>query len=576
MHWSTRNQSTAGSDLCNVKRRQLIYLFLGGWLVLNLLQAGLTNILEDEAYYWMYSRFLQWGYFDHPPMIALFVGAGFSLLQSELGVRLLSVLAGVATMDILWQMSSQKRPRDLLLFAAVATAPVLFHAYSFVAVPDSPLLLFTALYFLLLKNYLEEDTLPQALLLSLVVALMFYSKYHGVLVVALTVLAVPRLLFRPSAWLIVLVVTVLMVPHLWWQYLNDFPSIRYHFFDRSPTPYSVNFTLHYIGSELLVAGPLVGWLLYFAGVRVKVQSDWECALKWTFIGIFGFFLLSTFKGRVEAHWTLLGFVPLIPLAYRWLAANAKWRKIFLWLAVPNLALILLIRLFLVWDFLPGHQKFEEEYHSGPGWAAAIEEAVGNRPVIFLNSYQQASIYAFYTGNLTHSLNSTNYRRNQYDLWPTEDAVHGQEVAVVAPWPIVGMEEELPLPHEMLYYSTVEDYNSLFGLHLQLKPDELTVDPNGMTAIEVILKNENERALTLRDGGLPTELFFTWIQAGEPVSGGIIPAQLPESISPGEESSITVEAAAPAEAGEYQLLISPKQGWLPPRLMQDRLKVNVTE
>jgi hypothetical protein len=23
--------------------------------------------LDDEAYYWVYSKFLDWGYFDHPP-----------------------------------------------------------------------------------------------------------------------------------------------------------------------------------------------------------------------------------------------------------------------------------------------------------------------------------------------------------------------------------------------------------------------------------------------------------------------------------------------------------------------------
>ena len=41
------------------------------WFIVNLIQAGKTGLFDDEAYYWMYSKFPAWGYFDHPPMVAL-------------------------------------------------------------------------------------------------------------------------------------------------------------------------------------------------------------------------------------------------------------------------------------------------------------------------------------------------------------------------------------------------------------------------------------------------------------------------------------------------------------------------
>jgi len=41
-------------------------LGLGLLLVLNVMQAWLTELDPDEAYYWIYSRQLDWGYFDHP------------------------------------------------------------------------------------------------------------------------------------------------------------------------------------------------------------------------------------------------------------------------------------------------------------------------------------------------------------------------------------------------------------------------------------------------------------------------------------------------------------------------------
>ena len=68
----------------------LFLLLLFAWGLLNLLQANFMDITEDEAYYWMYSRILDWGYFDHPPMIALMIFLGRQLFEGELGVRVLT------------------------------------------------------------------------------------------------------------------------------------------------------------------------------------------------------------------------------------------------------------------------------------------------------------------------------------------------------------------------------------------------------------------------------------------------------------------------------------------------------
>jgi len=51
---------------------QLFILFLSAWFLLNLFQAIFTEITNDEAYYAFWGKFLDWGYFDHPPMVALF------------------------------------------------------------------------------------------------------------------------------------------------------------------------------------------------------------------------------------------------------------------------------------------------------------------------------------------------------------------------------------------------------------------------------------------------------------------------------------------------------------------------
>src|SRR5471030_234988 len=81
---------------------KLIWYFLLCWTVLNTLQAYKLEIHADEAYYWMYSRFLDWGYFDHPPMVAIFIKIGDSLMHNELGLRLMTILSSTASIYLLW------------------------------------------------------------------------------------------------------------------------------------------------------------------------------------------------------------------------------------------------------------------------------------------------------------------------------------------------------------------------------------------------------------------------------------------------------------------------------------------
>src|SRR5258705_4137802 len=81
---------------------KLIWYFLLGWTLLNVIQACTLELQGDEAYYWMYSRYLDWGYFDHPPMVALFIRIGDAIMHNELGLRLLTVLASSASVYLLW------------------------------------------------------------------------------------------------------------------------------------------------------------------------------------------------------------------------------------------------------------------------------------------------------------------------------------------------------------------------------------------------------------------------------------------------------------------------------------------
>src|SRR5207344_3538253 len=63
---------------------------------LRLIAAAFTPITFDEAYYWMWSKHLAGGYYDHPPMVAVVIRLGTLIAgDTELGVRLVSILSAL-------------------------------------------------------------------------------------------------------------------------------------------------------------------------------------------------------------------------------------------------------------------------------------------------------------------------------------------------------------------------------------------------------------------------------------------------------------------------------------------------
>src|ERR1700726_4618840 len=62
-------------------------------VALRLVSATWTPLTFDEAYYWMWSKHLAFGYYDHPPMVAYVIRLGTMVAgDTELGVRLVSIL----------------------------------------------------------------------------------------------------------------------------------------------------------------------------------------------------------------------------------------------------------------------------------------------------------------------------------------------------------------------------------------------------------------------------------------------------------------------------------------------------
>lgn len=125
------------------------------WFLGAVSQAYFTQISPDEAYYWMYSNNLAWGYFDHPPVIAGLIKVGYSIFGNELGVRLLPAILSTLTIFFIERIV---QPKNVKIFFLLIYSIGILHFMSFTAIPDSPLLFSLSIFLLLYKNFLKPQT----------------------------------------------------------------------------------------------------------------------------------------------------------------------------------------------------------------------------------------------------------------------------------------------------------------------------------------------------------------------------------------------------------------------------------
>ena len=416
-------------------------LFLLLWGLVDLLCASLCNIHADEAYYRLYGQYLDWGYFDHPPFVALLTSVsdwlitGSSIVAKNLSVRLMTVILHMATVLVVWrslhiQDRSDKRSQNI--FFLIAGAMVMFNAYGFITAPDAPLLFFAALFYYAYRRYISLPTWRYALLLSLAIAGMAYSKYMAVLAVGFVLLSNLKLLKDLRMWVSVGISILLLLPHLYWQYANDFPSMTYHLVDRS-THYNWLYTLEYVPNQLMVFNPLAYCLMLWLSIRGFCTKDvFKRGMSWSILGFQVFFLVMTIRGHVEPHWTMLTSIPaIILLVEDWLDTSNESSSMFnkKWVCNTLIAMFCLVmaaRLVLMLNVLPARTGLANlrPYY------AAIHEASEGLPVVFDGSFQRPSLYRFYYNDNAVLVRQDYDRYTQYDLLHLEKELLGKKVCLI--------------------------------------------------------------------------------------------------------------------------------------------------
>lgn len=188
---------------------------------------------QDEAYYFDWAHTLAWGYFDHPPGVAL-IGLGARLDSgSAVAGRLGSLIAGALTLLVLARLYYRSglvsvAELGLALLLASATLPGL--AGAVLTTPDSALALAWAFALHESERALAGQR-PRWLSAGLAIGLGLLGKYTMAVIGPVLLWGIlrsdPKALRTPWPYLGALIALLAFAPNLIWNAQHDWVTLRF-------------------------------------------------------------------------------------------------------------------------------------------------------------------------------------------------------------------------------------------------------------------------------------------------------------------------------------------------------------
>ncbi|MDF1879760.1 glycosyltransferase family 39 protein [Sulfurimonas sp. MAG313] len=291
-----------------MRNREKLVLLV--YTLFNIIANQFLKLYSDEAYYWIWSKKLDFSYFDHPPMVAYFIKLTTLFSDEALFLRLPAALLVSATAYILYLLAKKIFDEQSAVYTFyVFISSIFILAGSTIIAPDTPMMFFWALVLYSAYCYIEEDSKAHAILLGVSGGALLLSKYPGVLVLFTTlvyILMYKKELFKDKFLYIAMgLVLLVFAPVLYWNYIHDFISFTFqleHGISKEKVFLADEF-FNFIGAQLVLFHPFYLIPLFFFILRDKKRFEKKKVyLLLPFLFVIVFFSYNAAFKEANAQW----------------------------------------------------------------------------------------------------------------------------------------------------------------------------------------------------------------------------------------------------------------------------------
>lgn len=434
--------------------------------IIRLLVIGFPELTNDEAQYALYGYYLDWSYFDHPPLVGWLNSLVLLISDSDFVLRLWPILLSALSAFLIYRLSREIFPNlpERVAFYAVALfqIPVILQALGMVMLPDTPLIPVLLSIALVLFRVCREQSKYSWLGLGLLFGIAGLSKYTAITIVPSVILVIvlfqnSKIIFTPWPWLAIALAAIVVSPVLIWNVQHDWISIEYQLSHGIPDrSWQLKRMLESQLGQVIAFSPIifiVGWLAMARAIfNSKIYADATTVFGIRYLSIFALpvLLLFGFNGGYEhslLHWTAAAWAILIPVVAAQLYISwAAWglRVITYLSIVYSVVLVLILHSLLVFNWLPfdkNKEKNKYPLYDIIGWQQVASRAVQLRTELiastknsnlklFIGNWSMFSRLAWYARPVPVVI--TDRRQGQSDLWYGTAQMGDSGIVVVPP------------------------------------------------------------------------------------------------------------------------------------------------
>jgi hypothetical protein len=407
-------------------------------LALRLWIAVVFPITGDEAFFYWWGVYKDWGYYDHPPMVGWLIGLmrevfGDSLWAIRLPAVLLPLALGAVLGWALQPVAGQRAGWAVLFFWL---API--NWLNVLITTDTPLMFWSMLSVAVmlraeLRPRLDAAARGLYALSGVFLGCAFLSKYFSV-VLGLTYL-VYFAFYRRERWQGLALVVLCALPgpaiNIAWNMDHGWSNIMFNIFNRNEDDhFELRKPFMYLGMMLYLASPAAVWLGWKHRQALRSTAVQHRLLACLVLVPLAFFALLSFKKVIGLHWVLsfypFGFALLaLALPAERLKACALGLAVFAGLHVLVVAGIGMSS--------PADWKKTKLYPSivrSFDAQAILKQVDAPGVVIMADAYTPASIYGFELGRYVPVFGPGRFHARQDDMLVDFSLYQGKTVRII--------------------------------------------------------------------------------------------------------------------------------------------------
>jgi len=322
--------------------------FLAALLILfalRLIAGAVLPLSADEAYYWLWSRHVAAGYFDHPPAVAFVIRAGTELFgATPFGVRIGGIFLSFVASWFVWRTGAilARDEKAGALACLFFNLTLMISVEMLAATPDAPSIAAAAMFCWALAKVAETQDGRWWLAAGFAAGLGLLAKYTGFFLgfgaLAWLIISPPvrRWLVSPWPYCGGAFALLLFVPNLWWNSTHGWETFAFQFARVEGETFTLLHLFEFLSAQLVLATPFI-LVLGAMGLGDATRARDErlaliAAILWPAII---YFTYHSLHARVQGNWPCFLY-PLLSVAAAlsweradwscWRAPLARWSK----------------------------------------------------------------------------------------------------------------------------------------------------------------------------------------------------------------------------------------------------------